>query len=130
ADHVRVLRAFTRLMERRDVPKVLQNSLYDCFVLAYGFGIHVRNVVEDTMLKGWEIYCELPKALGVQASIWTREPYYKFQRKSDNPETLYTYCARDSAVTLEVCNNQDNVLGGEALAHYRKNINMLNPLLY
>jgi hypothetical protein len=82
------------------------------------------------MLKGWEIYCELPKALGVQASIWTREPYYKFQRKSDNPETLYTYCARDSAVTLEVCNNQDNVLGGEALAHYRKNINMLNPLLY
>jgi len=130
SEHQRVLRAFARLMERRDVPKVLQNSLYDSFVLAYGFGIHVRNVAEDTMLKGWEIYCELPKALGVQASIWTREPYYKFQRKADDPEVLYTYCARDSAVTMEVCQNQDNVLNGASLKHYRTNVEMLNPLLY
>lgn len=129
-EHARVLRAFARLMERTDVPKVLQNSLYDNFVLSYGFGIQIRNVVEDTMLKGWEIYCELPKALGVQASIWTREPYYKFERKSDNPETLYKYCARDSAVTIEVASNQDNVLQGSGLAHYRKNVEMLNPLLY
>ena len=128
--HARVLRAFARLMERHDVPKVLQNSLYDNFVLSYGFGIQIRNVVEDTMLKGWEIYCELPKALGVQASIWTREPYYKFERKSDNPETLYKYCARDSAVTIEIASNQDNVLQGQALEHYRTNVKMLNPLLY
>ena len=130
SDHARVLRSFARLMHRTDVPKVLQNSLYDNFVLSYGFGIPIRNVAEDTMLKGWEIYCELPKALGVQASIWTREPYYKFERKSESPDTLYTYCARDSAVTIEVCENQDNVLSGQGLSHYRTNVQMLNPLLY
>ncbi len=129
-DHGRVLQSFARLMYRDDVPKVLQNSLYDNFVLSFGFGIPIRNVAEDTMLKGWEIYCELPKALGVQASIWTREPHYKFERKSDDPETLYRYCAKDSTVTLEIASNQDNVLQGAGLAHYRKNVEMLNPLLY
>jgi uracil-DNA glycosylase len=129
-DHGRVLQAFARLMYRDDVPKVLQNSLYDNFVLSFGFGIPIRNVAEDTMLKGWEIYCELPKALGVQASIWTREPFYKFERKTDEPETLYKYCAKDSTVTLEICNNQDNVLLGRGLEHYRTNVEMLNPLLY
>jgi uracil-DNA glycosylase len=129
-DHARVLRSFAQLMFRRDVPKVLQNSLYDNFVLSYGFGIPIRNVAEDVMLKGWEIYSELPKGLGVQASIWTREPYYKFERKSDDSDVLYRYCAKDSAVTIEICHNQDNVLQGSGLTHYRKNVEMLNPLLY
>lgn len=129
-DHSRVLRCFARLMGRRDVPKVLQNSLYDNFVLSYGFGIPITPVVEDTMLKGWEIYCELPKGLGTQTSIWTREPFYKAERKSDDKEVFFEYCAKDSAVTLEICNNQDNVLTGSSLTHYRKNVEMLNPLLY
>jgi uracil-DNA glycosylase len=128
--HGRVLQAFARLMARTNIPKVLQNSLYDNFVLAFGFGIPIRNVVEDTMLKGWEIYCELPKGLGTQTSIWTREPFYKAERKSDDPEVFFEYCAKDSAVTLEICNNQDNVLTGSSLTHYRKNVEMLNPLLY
>jgi hypothetical protein len=68
-DHGRVLRSFARLMGNANVPKVLQNSLYDNFVLSYGFGIPIRNVVEDTMLKGWECYCELPKGLGTQTSM-------------------------------------------------------------
>lgn len=129
-DHAKVLQAFARLMCRGDVPKVLQNSLYDNFVLSYGFGIPIRNVVEDTMLKGWEVYCELPKGLGTQTSIWTREPFYKAERKSDDKEVFYEYCAKDSAVTLEICNNQDNVLTGSSLTHYHKNVEMLNPLLY
>lgn len=130
SDHRRVLLSFARLMYRTDVPKVLQNSLYDNFVLSYGFGIPIRNVTEDTMLKGWEVYCELPKALGVQTSIWTREPYYKFERKADESETLFKYCAKDSAVTIEICNAQDNILLGKGLEHYRTNVKMLNPLLY
>lgn len=129
-DHGRVLQSFARLMGRRDVPKVLQNSLYDNFVLSFGFGIPIVNVVEDTMLKGWEVYCELPKGLGTQTSIWTREPFYKAERKSSNVEVFYEYCAKDSAVTLEICNAQDNVLTGASLQHYRKNMEMLNPLLY
>jgi len=34
SSHARVLRSFARLMGRMDVPKVLQNSLYDNFVLS------------------------------------------------------------------------------------------------
>lgn len=129
-DYCAVLRSFARLMARTDVPKVLQNSLYDNFVLSYGFGIPIRNVAEDTMLKGWEVYCELPKGLGTQASIWTREPFYKAERKSSDADTYFRYCAKDSAVTLEICEAQDNVLKGKSYEHYRKNVQMLNPLLY
>jgi uracil-DNA glycosylase family 4 len=128
--HAHVLKSFANLMWRRDVPKVLQNSLYDNFVLSYGFAIPIRNVVEDTMLKGWETYCELPKGLGTQTSIWTREPFYKAERRNPDPEVFFQYCAKDSAVTLEICNAQDNVLSGDSLNHYRKNMEMLNPLLY
>lgn len=130
-DHGRVLQSFARLMGRLDVPKVLQNSLYDNFVLSYAFGIPIRNVVEDTMLKQWEIYCELPKGLGTICSIWTREPFYKSDRKSDDGETFFRYCAKDSAVTLEACHAMDSAFpDAAALAHYRKNVEMLNPLLY
>jgi DNA polymerase I-like protein with 3'-5' exonuclease and polymerase domains len=133
-------------MARNDVPKVLQNSLYDNFVLSYGYGIPIANVREDTMLKGWEIYCELPKGLDTQASIWTRQPQWKYmiayskreQKKralagvdpATERENKYKACAIDSAVTIEICNNQDNVLTGAARGHYDFNIKMLNPLLY
>jgi hypothetical protein len=99
-------------------------------VQSYGFGIPISNVTEDVMLKGWEIYSELPKGLGVQASIYTREPYYKFERKANDPEVLYRYCARDSSVTIEICEQQDSILTGSGLQHYHINVQMLNPLLY
>ncbi len=95
-------------MSRADVPKVFQNALYDTFVLDYGYGIHVSNVAEDVMLKGWEYYCELPKGLSCQASVWTREPHWKDDDMYEsNGENLAIGCARDSAVTLEICETQD-----------------------
>lgn len=62
------------------IPKILQNSLYDRFVLQYSYGIIVRGVLDDTMLKNWELYCELPKGLGFLASLYTDEPYWKEER--------------------------------------------------
>jgi uracil-DNA glycosylase len=112
------------------IPKVLQNSLYDNFVLSYAYKMPVRGVVADTMLAQWEIYPELPKSLGFQASIWTDEPYYKFNRKSDDPLTHYDYCCRDSAVTLEIHERQQAVLSGTSLAHYNFNVSLLEPILY
>jgi uracil-DNA glycosylase family 4 len=130
-EHVRVLQSYSRLMFRRDVPKVLQNSLYDNFTQTYGYSIPIINVTEDVMLKGWESYCELPKRLTTQASIWTREPHWKDEEMYESTgENLAVGCCKDSAVTLEICNAQDNVLTGLSLQHYRKNVEMLNPLLY
>lgn len=127
------------------IPKVLQNSLYDRFVLAYAYRMLIRNVVEDTMVKHWEIYPEasgkqedetgkakkgMGKNLGVICSIWTREPYYKFERKTDDPNKFYEYCIKDSCVTLEACLAMDNALSPHALRHYRFNMDLLSPLLY
>ena len=84
------------------VPKVLQNSLYDNFVLSWFFRTPIVNVAHDTMLSGWEIYPELPKGLGTQVSIWTDEPFYKAERKVDDRLVHYNYCCKDSACTLEI----------------------------
>jgi len=62
------------------IPKIFQNGLYDRFVLQFSYGITVRGCVEDTMLKSWELYPELPKGLGFLASIFTNEPYWKEER--------------------------------------------------
>lgn len=124
--------AIKELLEDPSVPKVLQNGLYDRFVLAYTYGIHVRNVTDDTMLKGWECYCELEKALSVQASIYTKEPYYKDERDTTNWEEFYIYNGKDSCVTLEVSNHQDSLseLRGRSREHYKFNVEMQEPLLY
>lgn len=91
-DQGRLYVSLSRCLYRIDVPKVLQNSLYDRFVLAYGYKMLIRNVVDDTMLKHWEIYPESSgkkedetgkakrgtgKNLSLITSIWTREPHYK-----------------------------------------------------
>lgn len=137
-----LVESFARLMWRMDVPKVLQNSLYDKFVLAYGYGIIVRNIRDDVMLKGWEVYSELRKGLSTQASIWTREPHWKDEEMYESTgEALAQGCARDTSVTLEISIAQDSYFSGHSQenpstlrrlgqAHYIKNLEMLNPLLY
>jgi DNA polymerase len=130
SDQGRISQSLSRILYSAAVPKGLQNSLYDRFVLAYGYKMLIRNVVEDTMLKQWEIYSELPKGLGTIASIWTREPYYKYERKTDDPRVLHEYCIKDSCVTLEACNAMSESLTPNALRHYRFNMDLLSPLLY
>lgn len=117
-------------LEDPELPKVLQNSLYDRFVLHYSYGIRVRGVIDDTMLKHWELYSELEKALAVQASIYTDEPYYKSERKSDDWLDFYRYCCKDSAITLEINQKVEPMLSGVSKTHYRLNMSMLNPMLY
>lgn len=125
-----IWRELALTLEDENVHKVLQNSLYDRFVLHYSYGIRVRGVLHDTMLKHWELYSELEKSLGVQASIYTDEPYYKGDRKSDDDKTFYEYCCRDSAVTLEISERLDSLIMGSGLTQYQLNMGLLNPFLY
>ncbi len=120
------------LLEDPSVPKVLQNGLYDRFVLAYTYGILIRGITDDTMLKGWEAYCELQKALALQVSIYTLEPYYKDERTTDDWEEFWLYSGKDSCVTLEISNTQDTIpeLRGRSRDHYTFNVAMQDPLLY
>lgn len=146
-DQGRIASSLSRVLYRSDVPKVLQNSLYDRFVLAYGFRMLIRNVVEDTMVKQWEIYPELPKGLGTITSIWTREPNYKhlmiytdadLKRRIkagtydpyEAQRNQHKACILDSCITLEACLAQDQALSGSGRRHYKFNIDLLNALLY
>lgn len=126
-----VLQSLHRFLSSR-TPKILQNQLYDNFVLSWTYRSPIRNVVWDTMLSGWEIYPELPKGLGTQVSIWTREPYYKMDRKSGSVQTLHEYCCKDSACTYEIYEQHRKHLAGrpEARRHFQFNMALLSPLHY
>jgi uracil-DNA glycosylase family 4 len=125
-----VLRAMCELLADPHVPKGLQNGLYDATVLALTYNVLIRNFSEDTLLLSWEIYPELAKDLGTQCSIWTNEPYYKFERKTDDMAVHYNYCAKDSAVTFEILEKQKATLDQPAHNHYRFNVAMLKPILF
>lgn len=136
SDHAAVLRAFADLMYRTDVPKVLQNQLYDNFVLSYGYQIPIRNVSDDTMISGWEVYSELPRGLSTQASIWTRQPHWKDDSMYDSDgEGLAHGCGIDCCVTAEISLAHTGVLSSDptyapAHVHYRKMIELQRPFLF
>jgi DNA polymerase I-like protein with 3'-5' exonuclease and polymerase domains len=129
-DELAIWEELSALLADPDVPKVLQNSLYDRFVLQYSYNMVINNVVEDTMLKAWEKCCEWEKGLGFLCSIYTREPYYKSDRKSSDLETHWRYCCKDSAVTYEIAQTLEPMLEPDQKQHYKFNIELLNPLLY
>lgn len=147
SEQARIAVSFSRFCYRSDIPKTLQNGLYDRFVLAYGFKILVRNQHDDSMVKQWEIYPELPKGLETITQIWTREPNYKglmiytqtdMKRRikagtydaNESERNKYKGCILDSCVTLEASEAMSNALSPDALRHYRFNMDLLSPLLY
>lgn len=130
SDELCVWLEIKKFLENPSIEFVLQNGLYDRFVLAYTYGINIRNHKEDTLCKHWELYCELPKKLSLQASIYTLEPYYKDERGSEDFNQFWTYNGKDSCVTLEICQRQDAMLEGPQRTHFRFNMDMHDPLLY
>ena len=118
------------VLEDPSIPKILQNCLYDLFVLQYSYSIRVRGVIDDTMLKHWELLCELPKSLGFQTSIYTTEPYYKSERQSTDRLNFFRYCCKDSAVTFEINSLLERKLTPKQKAHYHFNLSLVDPILY
>jgi uracil-DNA glycosylase family 4 len=127
---IKVWKALVALLEDPLVPKILQNSLYDRFVLQYSYRVVVQGVTNDTMCKFHEAYCELEKSLGFQASVLTNQPYYKSDRKTDDQDTFYRYCCMDSAVTYEINQELEKLLDEGQKEHYRFNVSVENPLLF
>lgn len=117
-------------MARNDIPKILQNCIYDYFCLAFKWQIHLANIAFDTMLSGWELYPELPKGLDTQTAIWTREPYYKFQRKIDHSVTHWKYCCTDSCVTFEIAEKHEKAFTVAAEKHFDFNVRLLPVINY
>jgi uracil-DNA glycosylase family 4 len=129
-EKARIIPALARVLADDNVEKILQNSLYDNFCLTYAWRMPIRNVRFDTMISAAEINCELPKSLAVQTSIFTREPYYKQERKTGDKATYYRYCCRDSAVTYEIAEAHEQVLSEGGKAHRDFNIQLLPAIHY
>lgn len=125
-----IMRELAKVLRNDVIPKVLQNSLYDNFVLSYLWRMPIRNVRHDTMLSGFEIYPELPKGLDTQTSIYTDEPYYKFERKIEDKRTHKIYCGKDAAVTLEIAQKHIAIIKGASLDHYEFNMSLLPAFNY
>lgn len=129
-DEGRLWRKLAQLLGDKSVPKTLQNACYELFVLGYGHRIPIRGISDDTMLAHWELYCEMPKNLGLQASIYTKEPYWKDQRTDVDMHTRDVYCCKDSAVTMEIRNVLRKQLTPAQLTHYQFNLDLLDPVAY
>ena len=114
-----------------------QNFSYDIQYLTRIYGIFVKQRWEDTMLMQHVTYSELPKSLAFLCSIYTLEPYYKDALKewmdSDLPEDegLWTYCAKDSAVTFEIWEKLSRQINAEGnRGAYEHDRGLLEPLMF
>jgi len=81
---------------------VAQNGAFDLTMLL-GNSLPVRRLHLDTMVAHHFLYPELPHDLHYLASIYTREPFYKWRLKAaKTEEDRWVYNCIDNAVTLEI----------------------------
>lgn len=119
-------------LKNPDIPKVAQNALYEMTSIGYQHHMAIGNMHWDTMLSGWELYPELNKGLATQTSIYTLEPFYKFERKIHDTDTHNTYCCKDSLVTYEIYEKHKKLLStrDEARQHFEFNMSLLPAVSY
>ena len=133
-EECRIWLAILRFLRDPSIPKVLQNALYDRFVLAYRHRVLISNVAWDTMVAQHELYAELPADLGVLASINTYEPYWKGEREDERLDIKEIYCIKDSTVTEEIRRVQYGILSNpenvRSWNHLQFNLRLQNPILY
>ncbi len=106
-EYFQVWKEITSLLETQ-IPKVLQNGIYDCSYLSR-YGIRVGGLFAegslDTMVAQKTLFPELPMGLDTIARIHTKEPYWKEEGKNwadrKDIESYYIYNCKDAAVMLE-----------------------------
>jgi uracil-DNA glycosylase len=65
-----------RLVES-DIPKIMQNGLYDAYYLIRQAGIYPKNYSEDTRLMHHALYPELPKSLAFMGATYAQQGPWK-----------------------------------------------------
>ena len=109
------------------IPKITQNGIYDCTLLADAWRVPVRGAIYDTMLMHHCLYSELPHSLAFLTSVYTFEPFFKQMAKEASDATYdlahWEYNALDCACTYQVweglCKELDHAkLWDFYLTHY------------
>lgn len=97
---VHIYKLLKKLLES-PIPKIAQNSQFDCVMIKRHFKIDVNAVFLDTMLAHHICYAELPKGLDTICSIYTDQPFYKDMIKQGGDENRWRYNCLDAMVTFE-----------------------------
>jgi DNA polymerase-1 len=111
ATSMQAYRAYKKILSS-DVPKIMQNAAFDTVAL-HRIGIEVRCIKHDTMVAFNCCWSDIgQKGLDVQASVFTRMPYYKDEVEFVNTddELGMIYCGKDCVVTHD---SMDHMLNRE-----------------
>jgi len=129
-----IWKLIAELMENPDIVKENQNITFDAAFMFRKLGIVVRNM-EDTMVQMGILFPDFPKSLGFITSLYTREPYYKDERKKQTKlfdEAKFSiYNAKDPAVVREIFPKLEVELkkqGNDETYQYQKR--MIAPCVY
>lgn len=108
----------------RDTPKVMQYGAFDINYLdrfyrwqTHGYGFKNGKIVGwDTYLAAATLMPEFPRGLDFLASIYTRFPFYKEERKTwketNNQTILWEYNIKDVIATLMIAEEQQKEVKG------------------
>lgn len=109
-----VVESITRLLSS-NIPITFHFGTHDTTILEFFYGYQVKNYGWDTLIAQHIMWPELPRSLAYLTSIYTREPYYKHERKEDaasidtkswsrkvKRERLLAYNCKDVCTTAEV----------------------------
>lgn len=104
------------------IPKILQFGTHDSEVIHLNLNVEINNYFWDTMTAQVVMWPGLPASLAYLTSVYTREPYYKEERKSEegkeikswsakfNRDKLWRYNCKDCCVTYEIQEAQEKEL--------------------
>lgn len=113
---VEVRDAIHRLLSS-GIPLTFHFGTYDAVVLE-NYGFTIANYAWDTYIGQTALGPEFPKSLAYLTSVYTREPYYKDERKEEGTDTkvwsrtmqrekLWAYNCKDVCVTSEIQQGQE-----------------------
>ena len=130
--HIWILIA--ELMEDPNIVKENQNITFDAAFMFRKLGIVVRNM-EDTMIQMGILFPDFPKSLGFITSLYTREPYYKDERKKQSKlydeRKFSIYNAKDPAVVREIFPKLETELAKQGNSEtYMWQKRMIGPCVY
>ena len=128
---------YNDIMSDPDVEKVNQNLIgFDAPFLLMQNHIHTQGTMRDNMIAQSVLYPEFNKGLDFQASVYTREPYFKDEGKMWKNEggdfpTFWRYNGKDACVSLECWNVLAQELTQRAFwATYDRHETMAQVLMY
>ena len=122
--------AIKSILENGRIQKIAQNAQYDMIWLAEKWQVNVRPLYMDTLVAHNLSMPEFEKSLGFQCSIYTDIPYYKWQGRSDDPDTFFRYNGMDSMATFDCAQEIQAQLEEDGLWEFYKRLPhaLLEPL--